>query len=173
MRTKQKAAIIVLSMLALIYGAFYAVGAVNPGRHSVFGAGRIGEPVPGETVASSSDFGFAVDEDGGTFVCSMAGSETGGFAGFQVMLVEGPVTPGSINVHGRNVSFSGKATVALIPGLSGVQQTVLNEVDYNVNALTGKEGRGQMIKNGFLGLEYRLQSELTRARSFLKRKNLT
>jgi hypothetical protein len=36
------------------------------------GAGLIGDPVPGKTIHSPSDFGLAVTADGGTFVCSMA-----------------------------------------------------------------------------------------------------
>src|SRR5438477_7631767 len=66
---------------------------------SVIGAGRIGNPIQDRTIPSASDFGFAVTGRGGTFVCSMAGPETGGFAGFRVMLVEGPVTPGSLEIH--------------------------------------------------------------------------
>src|SRR5712691_13422552 len=76
----------------------------------------ISRPIEGETIATASDFGFAVDDHGGTYVCSMAGPETGGFAGFRVMLVEGPVSRGSLEIHEREMSFSGFATVALIPG---------------------------------------------------------
>ena len=53
---------------------------------SVVGAGRIGNPIQDSTIPSASDFGFAVSVRGGTFVCSMAGPETGGFAGFRAWL---------------------------------------------------------------------------------------
>lgn len=112
---------------------------------SVVGAGRIGEPIPGVTVHSPSDFGFAVGADGGTFVCSMAGPETGGFAGFRVMLVEGPVTPGSLRMRGRDVTFSGHATIALVPGLGGTSHTVLDGVPYTVFARAGAENQSSMI----------------------------
>ena len=77
----------------------------------------------------------------------MAGPETGGFAGFRVMLVEGPVTPGSLEIHGRDVSFSGFATIALIPGMNGASQTVLDGVPYTVSARPGSAGRARMILN--------------------------
>jgi len=114
---------------------------------SVIGAGRIGNPIQGTTIPSASDFGFAVSGRSGTFVCSMAGPETGGFAGFRVMLVEGPVTPGSLEIHGRDVSFSGFATIALIPGMNGASQTVLDGVPYTVSARPGSAGRARMILN--------------------------
>ncbi len=114
---------------------------------SVTGSGRIGNPIQSTTIPSASDFGFAVSGRGGTFVCSMAGPETGGFAGFRVMLVEGPVTPGSLETHGTDVSFSGFATIALIPGLNGSDQTVLDEVPYTVSARPGPARRARMILN--------------------------
>ena len=112
---------------------------------AVVGGGRIGNAIQGKTIPSASDFGFAVSERGGTFVCSMAGPETGGFAGFRVMLVEGPVTPGSLEIHDREVSFWGFATIALIPGLNGASQTVLDLVPYSVSAKPGPAGRARMI----------------------------
>src|SRR5438445_5428997 len=114
---------------------------------SVIGAGRIGNPIQGTTIPSASDFGFAVSRRSGTFVCSMAGPETGGFAGFRVMLVEGPVTPGSLEFHERDVSFSGFATIALIPGMNGAGQTVLDGVPYTVSAQPGPARRARMILN--------------------------
>jgi hypothetical protein len=119
----------------------------NDREGSVVGAGRISAPIHGETIPSASDFGFAVDDHGGTFVCSMAGPETGGFAGFRVMLVEGPVSRGSLEVHDRNISFSGFATVALIPGMNGASQTVLDGVPYSVTARAGSAKRARMILN--------------------------
>jgi len=114
---------------------------------SVIGAGRIGNSLQGTTIPSASDFGFAVSGRSGTFVCSMAGPETGGFAGFRAMLVEGPVTPGSLEIHERDVSFSGFATIALIPGMNGASQTVLDGVPYTVSARPGTAGRARMILN--------------------------
>jgi hypothetical protein len=43
------------------------------------GGALIGDPIVGKTIPSTSDVGFAVTGDGGTFVCSMAGPLTGGF----------------------------------------------------------------------------------------------
>src|SRR5437899_375391 len=97
----------------LVATAVWATKADDDEREaSVIGAGRIGNPVQGTTIPSASDFGFAVSRRGGTFVCSMAGPETGGFAGFRVMLVEGPVIPGSLEIHDQDVSFSGSDTIA-------------------------------------------------------------
>ena len=114
---------------------------------SVVGAGRITSPIQGATIPSASDFGFAVDDHGGTFVCSMAGPETGGFAGFRVMLVEGPVSRGSLEIHDREIAFSGFATVALIPGLNGASQTVLDGVPYSVRSHAGSAKRARLILN--------------------------
>jgi len=73
----------------LVATAVWAAKADDDERQaSVIGAGRIGSPIRGTTVPSASDFGFAVSERGGTFVCSMPGPETGGFAGLRVMLVD-------------------------------------------------------------------------------------
>jgi hypothetical protein len=132
----------------LVATAVWAAKAEDDEREaSVVGAGRIGNPIRGTTIPSASDFGFAVSERGGTFVCSMAGPETGGFAGFRVMLVEGPVTSGSLEIHERDVSFSGFATIALIPGLNGATQTVLDGVPYSVSARPGPARRARMILN--------------------------
>src|SRR2546425_5724789 len=114
---------------------------------SVIGTGRIGNPIQGTTIPSASDFGFAVSGRSGTFVCSMAGPETGGFAGFPVMLVQGPVAPGSLGIHGRDVSFSGFATIALIPGMNGASQTVLDGVPYAVSARPGSAGGPPVVLN--------------------------
>jgi hypothetical protein len=114
-------------------------------KASLAGGGRIGTPIVGETIPSPSDFGFAVNDDGGTFVCSMAGPETGGFAGFEAMLVEGPVAANTLRVSGRHLSFAGKATVVLIPGMNGASQTVLNGVPYSVKARMGNSGTAAMI----------------------------
>src|SRR2546427_5013244 len=78
----------------LVSTAVWATKADDDEREaSVIGAGRIGNPIQGTTIPSASDFGFAVSGRGGTFVCSMAGPETGGFSGFPVILVGRAVTP--------------------------------------------------------------------------------
>ena len=130
--------------LAVIVGGLWVVNATDNREVSAVGAGRIGDPIPGATIPSLSDFGFAVSDDKGTFVCSMAGPETGGFAGFRVMTVEGPVTPGSLQVRGREIRFSGQATIVLIP-LGGAGQTVLDNVPFSIIARTGKDNHAQMI----------------------------
>lgn len=135
---------VALSVGALLFGV-RPTNADDAARLSVVGGGRIGPQIPGETIVSSSDFGFAVSARGGTFVCSMAGPETGGFFGFQVMLVEGPIAAGTLTIHGRDVTFSGSATIALIPGLGGMSQTILNGVSYSVKARTGTGGTAKMI----------------------------
>ena len=132
----------------LLATAVWATKADDDEREaSVIGAGRIGKPIQATTIPSASDFGFAVSRRSGTFVCSMAGPETGGFAGFRVMLVEGPVTSGSLEFHERYVSFSGLATIALIPGMNGAGQTVLDGVSYTVSARPGPARRARMILN--------------------------
>lgn len=65
-------------ILAALAGSLWIVNATNSREVSVVGAGRIGNPIPGVTIPSASDFGFAVSGDRGTFVCSMAGPETSG-----------------------------------------------------------------------------------------------
>jgi len=146
-RIRLAGAVFVLVTL-LVATADRATKADNDEREaSVIGTGRIGNSIQGTTIPSASDFGFAVSGRSGTFVCSMAGPETGGFAGFRVMLVEGPVTPGSLEIHKRDVSFSGFATIALIPGLNGASQTVLDGVPYTVSARPGQAGSARMILN--------------------------
>ena len=146
-RIRLAGAVFVLVTL-LVATADRATKADNDEREaSVIGTGRIGNSIQGTTIPSASDFGFAVSGRSGTFVCSMAGPETGGFAGFRAMLVEGPVTPGSLEIHERDVSFSGFATIALIPGMNGASQTVLDGVPYTVSARPGKAGRARMILN--------------------------
>lgn len=72
----------------------------------IYGVGRIGQNLPGKTIPSPSDFGFAADATGGGFVCSMFGPETGGFKGCNIMTVEGTVTPGTLQVFRGTASFS-------------------------------------------------------------------
>lgn len=65
----------------------FLLAAVNPltaaPMTQLVGAGLIGGPIPGKTIDSPSDFGFAATRDGGTFVCSMAGPLPGGFKGLK------------------------------------------------------------------------------------------
>ena len=147
---KRTMLIVVLSLLFTSVGyaqsnVGFKAAATDSTNVSVFGGGRIGDPVPGKTIPSASDFGFAVDIDGGPFVCSTAGPETGGFVGFRVMTVEGVVAPGSLQVHGRDITFSGKVTVVLIPGLGGAPYSVLDNLDFTVTSRAGGEGQGQII----------------------------
>lgn len=83
----------------------------------VLGSGRVGEPLPGVTVPSPSDFSFAADEKGGFFLCSMFGPETGGFLGCNLMTVQGVVAPGTIEIRRGIVTFSGKVDIFLFPNI--------------------------------------------------------
>jgi hypothetical protein len=109
------------------------------------GGGLIGSPIPGKTIDSPSDFGFAVTPDGGTFVCSMAGPLTGGFKGFKVMTVEGPVAKGSLSVHGSTASFGGNATVVLAPGMQKEPVQILADVPFTVTVGLGGPGKGWLM----------------------------
>src|SRR2546426_3046470 len=107
----------------LVATAVWAAKAEDDEREaSVVGAGRIGNPIRGTTIPSASDFGFAVSERGGTFVCSMAGPGTGGFSGFPGLLVEGAGTPGSPEIYERDGSFSGFAPIPPISRFEGAAQ---------------------------------------------------
>jgi hypothetical protein len=109
------------------------------------GAGLIGSPIQGKTIDSPSDVGFAVTADGGTFVCSMVGPLTGGFKGLKVMTVEGPVTKGSLSLHGDTASFAGKATVVLVPGMQKEPVQILSDVPYAVTVGLGGPGKGWLV----------------------------
>lgn len=145
MRNNLKFSVVTLLLAVVVACIAWVSNAKGGPQASVVGSGRIGLPIQGETLQSPSDFGFAVDNEGGTFVCSMAGPETGGFAGFRVMLVEGPVSARTLEIRGPEIRFSGKATVALIPGLEGASHSVLDNVRFIVTARAGKEGKGRMI----------------------------
>lgn len=111
----------------------------------VVGAGLIGRPIPGKTIDSPSDFGFAVTPNGGTFVCSMAGPLTGGFKGLKVMTVEGPVDKGSLKIMGTTATFGGKATVVLVPGMQKEPVQVLNDVPFTVAVGLGGPDKGWLM----------------------------
>lgn len=109
------------------------------------GGGLIGSPIPGKTIDSPSDVGFAVTSEGGTFVCSMAGPLTGGFKGLKVMTVEGPVTKGSLTVHGNTAAFKGLATVVLAPGMQKEPVQILADVPFTVTVGFGGPGKGWLM----------------------------
>src|SRR5262245_27763048 len=106
-----------------VAGGTLAAFAVAPpgyaarGRVSAVGGGRIQEPLEGATVPSPSDFMFAADEQGGTFLCSMYGPDTGGFRGCNLMTVQGIVSPGTIDIKRGLVTFAGKVDIFLFPNV--------------------------------------------------------
>lgn len=131
-------ALVIVGILVLLGSSF--AGTASP--QQLVGAGLIGAPIAGKTIASPSDFGFAVTSEGGTFVCSMAGPLTGGFKGLTVMTVEGPVTKGSLKVTGTTAAFGGTATVVLVPGMSKEPVQILSNVPYTVTVGLGGPGKG-------------------------------
>jgi hypothetical protein len=132
----------------LVLSVLLFAGPLSPGRASsmqLVGGGLIGSPIKGKTIDSPSDFGFAVTSAGGTFLCSMAGPLTGGFMGMKVMTVEGPVTKGSLRLHGNTASFAGNATVILVPGMKKEPVQILTDVPYSVTVGTGGTGQGWLM----------------------------
>lgn len=111
------------------------------------GAGLIGSPIPGKTINSPSDFGFAVTASGGTFLCSMAGPLTGGFKGLKVMTVEGPISAGSLKINGQTASFAGRATVILVPGMDKSPVQILADVPFTVTVGLGGAGKAWLMMN--------------------------
>lgn len=128
-----------LVVLAALLLAGARPAATAPSTQLV-GAGLISHPIKGKTISSASDFGFAVNAAGGTFLCSMAGPLTGGFKGLKVMTVEGPVTAGSLKIRGRTASFSGRATVILVPGMDNSAVQIMSSVPFTVTVRTGGAG---------------------------------
>lgn len=129
---------LILVVVALVVGGFSPAMAASV---QVVGAGLISHPIKGKTISSSSDFGFAVNATGGTFLCSMAGPLTGGFKGLKVMTVEGPVNAGSLKIRGRTASFAGKATVILVPGMDKSAVQIMSSVPFTVSVGTGGAGK--------------------------------
>lgn len=129
--------LVVLAAL-LLAGALPAATAPST---QLVGAGLISHPIKGKTISSASDFGFAATASGGTFLCSMAGPLTGGFKGLKVMTVEGPVTAGSLKIRGRTASFSGRATVILVPGMDNSAVQIMSNVPFTVTVGTGGAGK--------------------------------
>lgn len=139
MRAQQMGIVLTILLLSLIE----AVSAAS--MTQVVGGGLIGNPIPGKTIDSPSDFGFAATANGGTFVCSMAGPLTGGFKGLKVMTVEGPVDRGSLKITGATAQFSGKATVVLVPGMQKEPVQILDAVAFTVTVGKGAAGKGWLM----------------------------
>jgi hypothetical protein len=130
-------------MIVFVFLGVVSLPAAQPTQ--LTGAGLIGGPIPGKTIESPSDFGFAVTRTGGTFLCSMAGPLTGGFKGMKVMTVEGPVDKGSLKVMGTTATFSGKATVVLVPGMQKEPVQVLSDVPFTVAVGMGGPGKAWLM----------------------------
>ena len=135
---------VLLALSVMIFSSSTAPGRAASSMQLV-GGGLIGSPIKGKTIDSPSDFGLAVTADGGTFVCSMAGPLTGGFMGLKVMTVEGPVTKGSLSLHGNTATFKGNATVVLVPGMKKEPVQILNDVPYTVTVGFGGPGKGWLM----------------------------
>ena len=136
----------VLPLVGLTLAVVFAGSAlVESASLELVGAALISSPLAGKTIPSPSDVGFAVTAAGGTFICSMAGPVTGGFKGLKVMTVEGPVTSGSLKVKGNTASFSGKATVVLVPGMNNAAVQLMNDVPFTATVGLGGAGKGWLI----------------------------
>ena len=98
----------------------------RPKSPSLYGVGRIGQNLDGVTIPSPSDFGFAADSEGGSFVCSMFGPATGGFKGCNIMTVEGIVTPGSVQIHRGTASFAIEVAIFASPDVFTFSGPILN-----------------------------------------------
>ncbi len=144
-----------ISRRALLHGTALAALLGTVGRPAeartrgpqIYGVGRIGEPLPGETVPGPSDFGFTVDPEGGTFVCSMFG-ETSGFKGCNLMTVQGGVTPRSLQIHRGTATFSGVVDILVSPDVFvnlGAPILSIADVDFQVTARLGGPGKASMI----------------------------
>ena len=80
---------------------------------AVRGGGVVAGPL-----GTTSQLAFTATTSGGSFLCVMAG-RSGGFpfgpwSNIQQMLVQGRVTPGSLNITGGIATFSGTATIHVI-----------------------------------------------------------
>ena len=121
-------------------------GAANRGPQ-IFGSGRVHAPLEGRTIPSPSDFGFAVHPDGGTFVCSMFGPETGGFKGCNLMTVEGVVLANSLQIHRGVATFAGRVAILVSPDVFTNSGPVLSiaPTEFTVEARLGGPGDAYMI----------------------------
>ncbi len=131
-----------LAVIVVLLAVSASVGAPSV---RLVGAGLIGTPLPGKTIDSPSDFGFAVSAEGGTFVCSMAGPLTGGFKGLTVMTVEGPITAGTLTVTAATATFKGNATVVLVPGMDKSAVQILPNIPFTVTVGVGGPGKAWLI----------------------------
>ena len=135
---------------AAVLAAAGATGRAHAARSkgpAIYGVGRIGAPIEGRTLPGPSDFGFAADGEGGTFVCSMFG-ETSGFAGCNLMTVQGGITPGSLQIFRGNATFAGKVDIMVQPDVfsgSGAPFLTLNDLDFQVEAKLGGPGKASMV----------------------------
>ena len=115
----------------------------------IAGSGRIsGTPVEGRTIPSPSDFGVAADDDGGLFVCSMFGPETGGFKGCSIMTVEGTITARSLQIHRGVVTVAGVLAIFVSPDVftgSGAPVLSIAPTPFTVEARLGTGGKAYMI----------------------------
>lgn len=112
----------------------------------IIGGGRIGEPLPGKTVLSTSDFAVAADENGGTFLCSMAGPDCSGFLDLQLMMIEGRVEQGELEwINGHTARITAVGTVVLVTAATPPVATVIDGVPYVAEMRTGGPGRGTLI----------------------------
>jgi hypothetical protein len=122
-----------------------SAGSRNP---QIVGTGRISQNIPGKTIPSPSDFGFAADlHNGGTFVCSMFGPQTGGFKGCDLMTVQGVITAGSLQIFRNTATFSGKVSIFAIPDVFFNSGPYLNvgDQDIQVSVTLGGPGKATMI----------------------------
>jgi hypothetical protein len=135
--------------IAAAVGALARPAAARTVGPQIYGVGRVGEPIPGRTIPGPSDFGFTVDPEGGTFVCSMFG-ETGGFKGCNIMTVQGGVTARSLQIFRGTATFSGKVDIFVQPDVFvniGEPFLSLADLDFNVEAKLGGPGVASIILN--------------------------
>ena len=113
----------------------------------VYGVGRIGDNLPGVTLPSPSDFGFTAHADGGAFLCSMFGPETGGFLGCNLMTVQGVVTPGTLAIQKKTATFSGLLDLFMYPNIFMPPEPFLNaaQLPFEVRVTFGGPGKGTMV----------------------------
>lgn len=128
-------------------GAFARPSVAKTGGPQIYGVGRVGDPIEGRTIPGPSDFGFTVDPQGGTFVCSMFG-ETGGFKGCNIMTVQGGVTPRSLQIFKGTATFSGKVDIFVQPDVFvniGDPFLSLADLDFQVEAKLGGPGQASIV----------------------------
>jgi len=133
--------------VAAAMSAVVTPGEARTGGPQIYGVGRIGDPIPGRTIPGPSDFGFTVDPEGGTFVCSMFG-ETAGFKGCNIMTVQGGITARSLQIFKGTATFSGKVDIFVQPDVFvniGQPFLTLADLDFQVEARLGGPGTASMV----------------------------